>query len=171
MFGLSRGSIRDRVGREQGINLVVMTKSKQIRMDKALNKFIEKLGERLGDNLVSVVLFGSSAREDWDESSDLDLLIIVEEYDEIETILIDICVGIVMDYGVSIAPIIWDVEDLNANIKYKSPLFLTLLLGYKILYDETNFFRNKIREIKKKDIPEFTFVGRHKEWRSSEISL
>ena len=140
-------------------------------MEKALNEFIEKLRDKLGTHLVSVVLFGSSAREDWDESSDFDLLIIVEEYDEIETILIDICVGIVMDYGVSIAPIIWDVEDLNANIKYKSPLFLTLLLGYEIVYDRSNYFRNKIRRIKKEDIPEFTFVGRHKEWRSSEISL
>lgn len=148
-----------------------MTKNKQIRMEKALNEFIEKLRDKLGTHLVSVVLFGSSAREDWDESSDFDLLIIVEEYDEIETILIDICVGIVMDYGVSIAPIIWDVEDLNANIKYKSPLFLTLLLGYKIVYDRSNYFRNKIRRIKKEDIPEFTFVGRHKEWKSSEISL
>ena len=136
-----------------------------------MNEFIEKLRDKLGTHLVSVVLFGSCAREDWDESSDLDLLIIVEEYDEIETILIDICVGIVMDYGVSIAPIIWDVEDLNANIKYKSPLFLTLLLGYEIVYDRSNYFRNKIRGIKKEDIPEFTFVGRHKEWRSSEIPL
>ena len=148
-----------------------MTKNKQIRMDKALNKFIEKLRDKLGTHLVSVVLFGSCAREDWDESSDLDLLIIVEEYAEIEPLLIDICVGIVMDYGVSIAPIIWDVKDLTANIKYKSPLFLTLLLGYKIWYDRSNYFRNKIRRIKKEDIPEFTFVGRYKEWRSSEISL
>jgi len=140
-----------------------MIKDKQIRMEKALNEFIEKMRDKLGDNLISVVLFGSSAREDWDESSDLDLLIILEEYDEIEPLLIDICVGIVVDYGVSIAPIIWDVEDLNANITYKSPLFLTLLLGYKIVYERSNFFRNKIREIKKEEIPEFTFVGRHKE--------
>jgi len=140
-------------------------------MEKALNEFIEKLRDKLKTHLVSVVLFGSSAREDWDESSDLDLLIIIEEYDEIEPLLIDICVGIVLDYGVSIAPIIWDVKDLTANIKYKSPLFLTLLLGYKILYDKINFFRNKIREIKKEEIPEFTFVGRYKRWGSSEISL
>ncbi|MDI6811093.1 MAG: nucleotidyltransferase domain-containing protein [archaeon] len=143
----------------------------QVRMEKSLDEFMEKLRDKLGDNLVSVVLFGSSAREEWDERSDLDLLIIVEEYEEMESILIDTCVGIVLDYGVSIAPIIWDVEDLNANITYKSPLFLTLLLGYKIIYDRGNFFRDKIREIKKGDIPEFTFVGRHKEWRSSEISL
>ena len=148
-----------------------MKKGKQIRIEKALNEFIEKLRDKFGDNFVSAVLFGSCAREDWDESSDLDLLIIVEEYDEIEPLLIDICVGIVMDYGVSIAPIIWDVEDLNANIKYKSPLFLTLLLGYKIVYDRSNYFRDKIRGIKKEEIPEFTFVGRHKEWKSSEISL
>ena len=145
--------------------------NKQIRIERALNEFTEKLRDKLGDNFVSAVLFGSSAREDWDESSDLDLLIIVEEYEEIESTLIDLCVGIVLDYGVSIAPIIWNVEDLDANITYKSPLFLTLLLGYELVYDKGNFFRDKIRGIKKEEIPEFTFVGRHKKWRSSEISL
>jgi Nucleotidyltransferase domain. len=148
-----------------------MKMNEQIQVGNALNEFIEKLRERLANHLLSVVLFGSSARDDWDECSDLDLLIIVGEYDEIERILLDICVGIVLDYGISIAPIVWDVEDLHANITYKSPLFLTLLLGYKVWYDENNFFKNRIRGIKKKDIPEFTFVGRRKEWRSSEISL
>jgi predicted nucleotidyltransferase len=148
-----------------------MKMNEKIQMEEALNEFIEKLEDGLENHLVSVVLFGSCARGDWDEKSDLDLLIIVKEYDEIEPLLIDIGVEIVLNYGVSIVPIIWDVEDLNANIKYKSPLFLTLLLGYRILYDEVNFFRNKVRGIKKKEMPEFIFVGRHKKWRSSEISL
>lgn len=144
---------------------------KQIRMDRTLNHFIEKLKDKLGDRLVAAVLFGSSAREDWDESSDLDLLILVEQYEEIESFLIDLCVEIIMDYGVSIAPLVWDIDDFEANILHKSPLFLTLLLGYTIWYDKNNFFRNKLRAIKKEEIPEFTFVGRQKEWRSSEISL
>jgi len=144
---------------------------KQIRMARALNHFIEKLKNKLGNRLVAAVLFGSSARGDWDESSDLDLLIIVERYDEIESFLIDISVEIIMDHGVSIAPLVWDINDFEANILHKSPLFLTLLLGYTLWYDKNNFFRNKLRAIKKEDIPEFTFVGRQKEWRSSEILL
>jgi|GEM_PF-1372392 len=144
---------------------------KQIRMDGALNHYIEKLKDTLGDRLVAAVLFGSSAREDWDESSDLDLLIIVARYVEIESFLIDLCVEIIMEHGVSIAPLVWDIDDFEANILHKSPLFLTLLLGYTIWYDKNSFFRNKLRLIKKEEIPEFTFVGRQKEWRSSEISL
>ena len=144
---------------------------KEIRMNRALSHFIEKLKGTLGDRLVAAVLFGSSARGDWDESSDLDLLIIVERYVEIESFLIDICVEIIMDHGVSIAPLVWDINDFEANILNKSPLFLTLLLGYTLRYDKNNFFRNKLRAIKKEEIPEFTFVGRQKEWRSSEISL
>jgi len=144
---------------------------KEIRMNRALSHFIEKLKGTLGDRLVAAVLFGSSARGDWDESSDLDLLIIVERYDEIESFLIDISVEIIMDHGVSIAPLVWDINDFEANILKKSPLFLTLLLGYTLRYDKNNFFRNKLRAIKKEEIPEFTFVGRQKEWRSSEISL
>ena len=140
-------------------------------MDRALNHFIEKLKNKLGDRLVAAVLFGSSARGDWDESSDLDLLIIVERYDEIESFLVDICVEIIMDHGVSIAPLVWDIDDFEANILHKSPLFLTLLLGYTLQYDKNSFFRNKIKGIKKEEIPEFTFVGRQQEWRSSEISL
>jgi predicted nucleotidyltransferase len=141
------------------------------RVDSALNHFIENLKDSLGDHLVAAVLFGSSARDDWDESSDLDLLIIVEKYVELESFILDACVEIIMDSGVSIAPLIWDTDDFDANILHKSPLFLTLLLGYTIWYDRNNFFRNRIRGIKKEDIPEFTFVGRQKEWRSSEISL
>jgi hypothetical protein len=76
-----------------------------------------------------------------------------------------------MAHGVSIAPLVWDIEDFEANIQHKSPLFLTLLLGYTIRYDKNNFFRNKLSAIKKEEIPEFTFVGRQKEWRSSEILL
>ncbi len=144
---------------------------KEIRMNRALSHFIEKLKGTLGDRLVAAVLFGSSARGDWDERSDLDLLIIVERYVEIESFLIDICVEIIVDHGVSIAPLVWDINDFEANILHKSPLFLTLLLGYTIWYDKNNFFRNKLRAIKKEEIPEFTFVGRQKEWRSSEISL
>jgi predicted nucleotidyltransferase len=158
----------DEIDGGEGMNRI--EKNEEIQ-ESALKEFTVSLREKLAYNLVSVVLFGSYARGDMDESSDLDILIILEEYEEIESALIDTCVRIVLDYGVSIAPITWDIEDLNANIKYKSPLFLTLLLGHKIWYDKNNFFENKIREIKKEEIPEFSFVGRHKEWRSSEISL
>ena len=43
----------------------------------ALEGIVARLHERYGDDLLRVVLFGSKARGDFDEESDLDLLIVV----------------------------------------------------------------------------------------------
>jgi predicted nucleotidyltransferase len=43
----------------------------------ALETFIARLRQRYGDDLLHVVLFGSKARGDFDDESDLDLLIVV----------------------------------------------------------------------------------------------
>ncbi|HID90397.1 TPA: nucleotidyltransferase domain-containing protein [Candidatus Bathyarchaeota archaeon] len=46
-----------------------------------LRRYVELLHERLGDRLRSVVLFGSVARGNWDESSDIDVLVVVDGWE------------------------------------------------------------------------------------------
>lgn len=134
--------------------------------ERALNEFIERLREKLADNLVSAVLFGSCARGDRDESSDLDFLIIVGEYEEIESTLIDTYVGIVLDYGVSIAPIIWNVEDLNANIKYNlikmdiAGAELSALRGMESLIDQKDRCPIIICEIHPEELRGFGYTDK-----------
>ncbi len=43
-----------------------------------IEKYCGILGKLLGDRLVSVMLFGSVARGEWDRDSDIDILVIVE---------------------------------------------------------------------------------------------
>src|SRR3972149_3240951 len=45
---------------------------------QALAELVERLRQRYGDDLLRVVLFGSKARGDFDEESDLDVLVVVK---------------------------------------------------------------------------------------------
>ena len=47
---------------------------------KAINELIENLKEAYGDNLVKVILYGSKARGSSTQDSDIDLMIILENY-------------------------------------------------------------------------------------------
>ena len=46
-----------------------------------LKRYCEMLYEHYQDRLVGILLFGSVARGDWDKSSDIDLLLVVEGWD------------------------------------------------------------------------------------------
>ncbi|MFH0908207.1 MAG: nucleotidyltransferase domain-containing protein [bacterium] len=66
----------------------------------ALNFFREALRQRLGPNLLRMLLFGSRARGDADEQSDYDLLIIVKSVGETVDRAIDETAGqALLDYG------------------------------------------------------------------------
>ena len=43
---------------------------------------IKELTNTFDENLVSVVLFGSRARKNYDETSDIDIIIVVKDYKE-----------------------------------------------------------------------------------------
>jgi len=47
---------------------------------RALNAFVEKLRQVYGENLVEIRLYGSRARGDAEEDSDIDVLVILKEY-------------------------------------------------------------------------------------------
>jgi predicted nucleotidyltransferase len=47
----------------------------------ALAAFVDRLRQRYGDDLLHVVLFGSKARGDFDEESDLDVLVVLRMQD------------------------------------------------------------------------------------------
>uniref|UniRef100_A0A7V6CDL3 Nucleotidyltransferase domain-containing protein n=1 Tax=Thermodesulfobacterium geofontis TaxID=1295609 RepID=A0A7V6CDL3_9BACT len=110
------------------------------------------------DRLVSVVLFGSVARETQRFDSDVDILIIVEnlpkgrlkrviEFMQIEEKIEDYFKNLEnMGIYTHISPILKTPEE----VKKGSPLFLDLVEDAKILYDKDDFFKNKIEEIKKK---------------------
>jgi len=51
---------------------------------KAIDELIEKLKETYGDSLVKVILYGSKARGDSTEDSDIDIMVVLKDYIDIK---------------------------------------------------------------------------------------
>ena len=49
-----------------------------INIDTLLSTLVEKVKSTFGDNLVSVILYGSYARGDFDADSDIDVMVIID---------------------------------------------------------------------------------------------
>jgi len=63
--------------------IVNIDKIPHLHYAPVIRKYIELLIDHFKDELLSVVLFGSIARGDWDLNSDIDLLIVVSYWDDI----------------------------------------------------------------------------------------
>ena len=72
----------------------------------AISKFLKELSNHFKDNLISVILFGSKSRGDYDKESDIDLLIILKQIDSFRKInkyLSKIESDLCLKYGPSIS--------------------------------------------------------------------
>lgn len=81
--------------------------------------FRERVQSLVGDNLVRIVLFGSRARGEGHEHSDLDLLVLVRAFDALERRrVLDIAADVDDDTGLRLSPIVMD----QARFEASSPL-------------------------------------------------
>jgi len=83
-----------------------------MRNEKAVEEFVRKLKEKFEDRIESIIVFGSYARGESKEESDVDVLIVGDvKLDEI----IDVTYPIFLKYGVYISPIVMSREMLKAE--------------------------------------------------------
>ncbi|MFH1563885.1 MAG: nucleotidyltransferase domain-containing protein [Nitrospirota bacterium] len=87
----------------------------------ALKVFIEQVKSFTGDNLVSIKLFGSKVRGDFNEESDLDILIILHKRDwaishKISVIVTDIN----LKYDCNVSPIIYTRVEYQKNQRFNT---------------------------------------------------
>ena len=141
-----------------------------------LKRLLDIMLDVLGDNLVSVVVFGSVARCEARRDSDIDLLIVVREaprsrlrrqemFLEIEKrIERDVEDLTEQEFYIDFSPIIKTVEEA----KRFTPLYLDMVEDAVILYDRNNFFkqildnlRSRLRELG----AERVWIGRKWYWR------
>ncbi len=84
-----------------------------------LKEFKRELNEILGDKLVDVILFGSYARGDYTEESDIDVLIMVKDKPTIEeeNKISKLCLKFLIKYNIIISAITYpkDVFDLGSS--------------------------------------------------------
>ena len=123
-----------------------------------LLKLVDALLRYFGDDLVSVVLFGSVARGEARLDSDIDLIIVVKNlprsrfrrqdlFMEVEKELEPILVKLEEEgYYIDFSPILKTPEEASKI----TPLYLDLVEDAIILYDKDNFFRNILEKLRKR---------------------
>lgn len=82
-----------------------------------LLEFTQQVQKVLGKSLKKVILYGSYARGDYREDSDIDIMILTtltdEEIRQIKTTIYDVAFDFQMEYGVDISVIIKNEEHFN----------------------------------------------------------
>jgi len=124
-------------------------------LEKAL---VDSFIKVFGDELVSLVLFGSYARGDYEKDSDVDLLVVLEEVDdryavhqrldEVEELLKPVLEAFrAHGYNPLLSPIVLSRE----QARRARPLYLDMVFDYKVLYDEEEgFMANVLERLKKR---------------------
>lgn len=90
--------------------------------NKVLNGFIKYLTNLYPKQIVSIDLFGSKARGDAGQDSDIDLLIIVQDRDSIDRNKIyDYVLDAELDYEINISLKIYNKDEYNKLIQMNIP--------------------------------------------------
>ncbi len=82
-----------------------------------MQQFASSLRKLLGNTLDSVIVYGSYAREDYSELSDVDVMILVtlseEKIKKISDEISDMAFEYLMRFGVDISPVITNIDHFN----------------------------------------------------------
>jgi predicted nucleotidyltransferase/DNA-binding HxlR family transcriptional regulator len=126
-----------------------------------IKKYCEILNNYLGERLISIMLFGSIARGDWNKNSDMDILIIADSWNdkpvwnrieelrkakkELEESL---------EYLEALRAGYWPIiQNYPLNIeeaKKFNRVYLDAIIDGIILYDKNNFLTNILESLRKK---------------------
>jgi len=136
---------------------------------EALEEFVEACKKKLGESLVSIVLFGSRVKGYAREDSDYDLLIIAKNLPDIKerlNLLEEEENKIWDKYKIKISSLLLEEEEIFSPV---NPLLFGVLSGYKVLFGEESFKKNLQQA--KAWIEEMNpiYVEGEKEWRIKEL--
>ncbi len=88
-----------------------------VYISNIIQDFAKSVRKMLGNSLDSVIVYGSYARGDYSELSDIDVMLLVslgeEEIKEISDQISDLAFDFMMKYGVDISPVITNIEHFN----------------------------------------------------------
>ncbi len=88
-----------------------------VHIIKILQEFAKNLKKLLGNSLDSVIIYGSYARGDYSEPSDIDIMILVSLTDEqikaVSDSVSDLAFDYMMKYKIDISPIITNTNHFN----------------------------------------------------------
>lgn len=100
------------------------------------------------EGVVAIILFGSVAKGEVAEDSDIDLLVVTER--EMEETLNDLVYKLMFKYNVPVEALFLTYDDLIINLQAKTAFSFGLLEGYKVLFDRGGV--NTLLDIKRKEV-------------------
>ncbi|MFO7794442.1 MAG: nucleotidyltransferase domain-containing protein [Candidatus Nanohaloarchaea archaeon] len=80
---------------------------------KAFEEFVERAEEELGESLEKLVLYGSVARGEENEGSDVDVFAVVKEKSDKE-VLEELAFDVNVEFGVFMVPVVKTVEEFES---------------------------------------------------------
>lgn len=96
-----------------------------------LDEFLRIVKARFADSVEEVILFGSYARGDYNEESDIDVLIVGDvDFDE----LMDVVTDILLKHGELISPVVIKPEEFKRR---EDSFIKTVLREGKVVYSST----------------------------------
>ncbi|MGH7340330.1 MAG: nucleotidyltransferase domain-containing protein [Candidatus Rokuibacteriota bacterium] len=118
------------------------------RLRTAADSYARSLGRRLGDNLVSVVLYGSVARGEARDGSDIDLLVVCDDLPDGRFARLRRLEGAEHDLDPELARLRADGIDTRLAVIARTrseaertvPLYLDMVEDARLLFDREGFF-------------------------------
>ena len=111
-----------------------MATQAQILYEKVVDLLKERLISALGPTLKSLILYGSVARGEAHEESDIDLLLIVTDKGEAYERAFDVAFEIDLKHGTLTTLILHTPEELKRLYEEGEPFILEVLREGKVLY-------------------------------------
>ena len=95
------------------------------REKAALSEFVARLRARYADKVMLVVLFGSKVRGDFDEESDVDVLVVVEGDDRWPywRAITDLTSDLLLDYEVNMSALVFDEQHYQWLAEHRTPIY------------------------------------------------
>lgn len=91
---------------------------------KVIESFVKDLRTNLGDQIVSIRLFGSKARNDFDKESDIDVLVLIKKKNErIRKKVAEILTDYLLQYDLPLSPVLYDLYEYRKNKEIGSFFF------------------------------------------------
>jgi predicted nucleotidyltransferase len=91
---------------------------------KVVESFVEELRNRLGNEIIKIVLFGSKIRGDFSKESDIDIFILVrEKTSDIRDKVGDLTEDYIFDNDIPLSPVLYDLFEYQKNKELGSFFF------------------------------------------------
>jgi predicted nucleotidyltransferase len=120
---------------------------------KLILELTDTLKQKLNQDLVSIILFGSIIKGSFTSTSDIDVLVICEappkDWRARDKMVLELTEDIEIKYGTPIHMTLVSEDEILYSIESVSPLMLEIYSANEIIYDKDSFFKQLLKHFEK----------------------